>query len=39
MILWNEDIKSLEDAHILIDGITEKNKYEIKKQEAFFLLC
>ena len=33
-------IKSLEDLGILIDGVTETVKHEIKKQEARFLgLC
>ena len=30
-------IKSLEDSGVLIDGVTETVKYEIKKQEGGFL--
>ena len=30
-------IKSLEDSGVLIDGVTETVKYEIKKQEERFL--
>ena len=30
-------IKSLEDSGVLIDGVTEKVKHEIKKQEDWFL--
>ena len=48
IFLSNEDmndiikiIKLLEDSNVLIDGITETVKYEIKKQGGadFFLLC
>ena len=44
LFISNEDmndiikiIKSLEDSGVLIDGITEKVKHEIKKQEDGFL--
>ena len=30
-------LKSLEDSNVLIDGITETKKYEIKRQEGGFL--
>ena len=39
MIDINKNIKSLGDAHVLIDGITETKKNRMKKQEAFSLLC
>ena len=32
-------IKQLEDSTVLIDGITETIKHEIKKQESRFLSC
>ena len=32
-------IKSLEDSSVLIDGITEKVKHEIEKQEGGFFSC
>ena len=44
LFIWNEDInyiikiiKSLEDLGVLIDGVTETVKHEIKKQEVEFL--
>ena len=46
LLILNEDmndiikfIKSLEDSNVLIDGITETVKYEIKKKKDGFLLA
>ena len=46
LFILNEDlndikiIKSLEDSVVLIDGVTETVKYEMKKQKGrFFELC
>ena len=46
MFISNEDmndvikiIKSLEDLGVLIDGVTETVKHEIKKQEAGFVVA
>ena len=44
LFIWNEDMndivkitKSLEDSRVLIDGVTEAVKYEIKNQVGGFL--
>ena len=37
MKIWMILLKSLEDSGVLIDGVTETVKYEVKKEEDGFL--